>query len=147
MVALTRDHAAAIATWRYADRDAIYDPSADDVLSAEEGYWALVDDGGELIGFCCFGAEARVPGLADDPDTLDVGVGLRPDLVGGGHGAAVTAATLDFARRWPARCWRVVVHDWNQRAQRTVQRAGFATTGAVTTPDGRSFVVFERPAT
>ena len=146
VVPLAREHAEAIATWRYADRDAIYDPSSDDLLHADAGYWALVDGAGDFVGFCCYGAEARVPGLEDDPDTLDIGVGLRPDLVGRGYGAAVTAAALGFAGRWPARAWRVAVHAWNQRAQRTVQRAGFTATGSVTTADGRTFAVLERPA-
>jgi hypothetical protein len=35
-----------------------------------------------VAGYACFGVEARVPGLAERPGVLDVGVGMRPELTG-----------------------------------------------------------------
>ena len=42
------------------------------------------EDHSQLIGFCCFGPDARVTGFAYDEDSLDIGAGLRPDLTGRG---------------------------------------------------------------
>jgi len=38
--------------------------------------------GGSLVGICCAGVEATVPGLPVDDGVLDVGVGTDPVLVG-----------------------------------------------------------------
>jgi hypothetical protein len=34
----------------------------------------------EVVGFCCFGPEARVKGQREEEGTLDIGGGVRPDL-------------------------------------------------------------------
>lgn len=145
--ALRDEDRRAIATWRYAGRDAIYD--TDGEITADAGREALVDaTDGRLVGFVCHGAEARVPGLAPVDGVVDLGVGLRPELVGGGWGAAVTAAALDVARRAAPRAHtaRAVVLEWNERSQRTLRGAGFVEhPERVVTPDGRRFVVFHRP--
>ncbi len=133
-----------IATWRYDDRWAVYDP--DGRLDPDLGYWAVVEgDGptGQLLGFVCLGEDARVPGLPEVEGTLDVGVGMRPDLVGQGRGPAFASAALDFAAaRGPSRL-RAVVQDWNARSLRLVQRLGFAPSGTHRVGEV-GFVVVER---
>src|SRR5206468_9220263 len=62
-------------------------------------YQAVRDEDGELVGFCTFGEDARVAGYIYPDDALDIGVGMRPDLVGRGLGLAFTREVLDFARR------------------------------------------------
>lgn len=143
---LRPDDVAAIRSWHYAGRDAVYDPG-DDVASGA-GYHAVVDARtDELVGYCCFGPEARVPGLDAHPGTLDVGVGLRPDLVGSGWGAALTRRVLEHgARAHDPDRFRVVVLEWNERSLRTVQRAGFHEVGRLESADGRAFLVMERGA-
>ncbi len=133
-----------IAAWRYDGRWAVYD--SDGRLDPSMGYWAVVEDAGageRLVGFACLGADARVPGLAEADGTLDVGLGMRPDLVGRGRGPQFATTVLDFAASRGARRLRAVVQDWNQRSLRLVNRLGFVrvgehTVGAVT------FVVLER---
>ena len=63
-------------------------------LDPAEGFWAVLDEAGEVAGYACFGLEARVPGLAERPGVLDVGVGMRPDLTGQGRGRAFAEAVL-----------------------------------------------------
>lgn len=136
----------AILGWRYPGHDATYDPGADGA-PLDDSYVALADDAGTLVGYACFGAEARVPGLPTRDDVVDLGVGLRPDLVGGGWGPAVTAAVMDHARHAHrgAAGARAVVLDWNERSQRTLRRAGFRCEGEHATPAGTRFLVFVRP--
>lgn len=76
---LANADAEAIATWSYPGRESTYDVGA--IVTAEQGIWA-VEDSTELVGYCCFGLEARVPGVDAEEGTLDVGYGMRPDLVG-----------------------------------------------------------------
>ena len=132
-----------IATWRYDGPWSVYD--SDGRLDPDLGYWAVTGSADDrLVGFGCLGEDARVPGLPTDDEVLDVGVGMRPDLVGRGTGASFAAAFLDFAvTRTAARRFRVVVKDWNARSLRLVERLGFARTG--THPVGaETYVVLER---
>jgi hypothetical protein len=78
---LTVDEAERPLDWRYPGRYATYD--ARGPLGGDRGFFA-VEDEGDLVGFGCVGAEARVPGVEEEPGTIDVGYGMRPDLVGQG---------------------------------------------------------------
>jgi hypothetical protein len=58
-------------------------PQAGGRVSAESGNQAIADQAtGAMVGFICLGPEARVPGVEAQPGILDVGAGMRPDLVG-----------------------------------------------------------------
>ena len=147
---LTDDDLAEIEGWRYEGRWAAYD--SDGRLDPTLSYWAVEGADGRLAGFGCLGEDARVPGLADAQGVVDVGVGMRPDLVGRGTGAAFASTFLDFAAgRVVAERFRVVVKDWNARSLRLVERLGFARTGThrVAQEGGTEtyeiYVVLERP--
>ena len=92
-----------------------------------------------LAGFVCFGAEAQISGARDaglyGADALDIGLGLRPDLTGHGLGDAFVAACVGHARRTrhPA-ALRLAVAEFNQRASRVYERAGFRTLGSCASP-------------
>ena len=124
-----------VLTWRY---DAPYDIYNADPAHNEEGvaalldpanqYFVALDAGGQLVGYCCYGPDARVPG-GDyrDPDALDIGLGMRPDLTGRGNGAAFVGRALAFGReQLGARRFRLTVAEFNQRAMRVYERLGFA---------------------
>jgi [ribosomal protein S18]-alanine N-acetyltransferase len=141
--ALTRADAAAIAAWRYPGRYSTYD--FDDPSVLEGDHWA-VTEAGELLGYCCFGAPARVSGAEQEPGTLDVGYSLAPDRMGGGHGHRFVAAILAFARLHhdPERC-RLYILEWNERSRRTAARHGFVTESRLENEAG-TFLVMVRSA-
>jgi ribosomal-protein-alanine N-acetyltransferase len=132
-----------IATWRYEFPYEWYDTSADprrvDLLvnpQRREGLRAVVDDGGELVGFFNFvreGSEVRL------------GLGMRPDLTGRGLAQPFIEAGLEYARReWRPARFRLWVAVWNERALRAYRRAGFR---EVQRGEEQSrFVEMERPA-
>jgi hypothetical protein len=85
----------AIASWRLPGAWAVHDalePPRDD-----EGYWAVEDGNGRLVGYCCFGEAARVAGLGPDARLLDVVLGLRPDLIGRGLSAGFARTVVAHA--------------------------------------------------
>lgn len=140
---LARADAEAIAGWRYAGADAVYD--IDVLVTAEEGYWA-VDLEGELIGYCCFGLEARVPRVDEQEGTLDVGYGLRPDLMGRGLGRAFVRAILDFGiDRFEPERLRLLILDWNERSRKVAGSLGFTFEPSVRNDIG-TFLVMSRSA-
>jgi [ribosomal protein S18]-alanine N-acetyltransferase len=61
---------------------------------------------------------------------IEVGIGLRPDLVGRGLGRAFMRAQLEFARAtWSPRLFRLHVASWNARAIRLYESLGFREVG------------------
>jgi [ribosomal protein S18]-alanine N-acetyltransferase len=131
---LTEADARAIVGWRYDGPYAVYnvEPGAAEaavatLLDLANAYFAAVEPGGALVGYCCFGPDARVPGGDyDGIDALDVGLGLRPDLTGGGRGFAFFCAALAFGRaRFAPVRFRLTVAAFNLRAQLVYARAGF----------------------
>ncbi|WP_156051425.1 GNAT family N-acetyltransferase [Allokutzneria albata] len=129
VVELTTEHAEDILTWRYSGPWSCYDSRPEDGLfTPEDGYLAVVD-GQDLVGFLCVGEEARLPGLAEEPGVLDIGVGMRPELVGKGNGARFGAAVLGYIDRSAASAARCVVQSWNERSLRVARGMGFRDCG------------------
>jgi len=114
-------------------------------------YHQVLDETGDLIGYCCFGEDARVAGgdySRGEPEVLDVGIGLRPDLVGQGLGQGFVTAILEYARKtFQPVVFRVTVADFNLRSLKTFQKLGFRTTNQFDrNPDSMSFTELERSA-
>jgi ribosomal-protein-alanine N-acetyltransferase len=139
--------------WRYEPPYDFYNPNPDKAeetvqwfLDPRNAYYAIIGNAGELVGYCCFGADARVPGGDYSADALDVGLRMRPDLTGQGRGGEFFAAILDFARRtFTPRVFRVTVAAFNRRAMRVYEKAGFERAQEFQrSGDGEGFVVLMR---
>ena len=89
---LTTDEAERPLGWHYPEPYATYD--AEGPLGRDLGFFAVESEDGDLVGFGCVGAEARVPGVEEEPGTVDVGYGMRPDLIGHGLGREFVGAVL-----------------------------------------------------
>jgi len=138
---LTEIDAEAIATWRYPGRYQSYDVR--EVLTSEAGFWA-VEQEATLVGYCCFGNEARVPGAVEEAGILDVGYGMRPDLMGQGLGREFVGAILDFAvRRFSPSRLRLLILDWNDRSRKVAVALGFESEGVLQGTEG-DFLVMTR---
>jgi len=142
--------ARAILRWRYDPPYDLYNPGSEDVeqnlqvfLDPRNAYYAITDEHGDLVAYCCFGPDARVPGGDYGGAALDVGMGVRPDWTGQGRGLTYVNAVLDFARRtFAPTAFRVTVAEFNQRALRVWEKAGFQPVQTFQRKgDGRDFVV------
>lgn len=144
----------AILSWRYESPYDIYDlDSAGEeeikfFLDSQNGYYSLTDEQGELVAYCCFGLEGQVPGGDYGADALDIGLGMRPDLTGQGRGYLFVKAVLDFGRKsFNPTAFRVTIAEFNQRALRVWQRAGFRPVQMFQRkPDGTAFAILLREA-
>jgi [ribosomal protein S18]-alanine N-acetyltransferase len=146
---LTNADAREMIGWHYDPPYDAYDPppeSFGSLVDPSSLYFAVDSEADGLVGFCCFGDHARVPGnhcQADDRRALDVGVGLRPNMTGRGFGQALVAAVLDFARaRFRPAIFRVTIAETNRRSVRVFERAGFELTRRFALP-GHSLAFFE----
>jgi RimJ/RimL family protein N-acetyltransferase len=105
--------------------------------AADEGYWAIKDASGELVGYCCFGGAARVPGIQADDTMLDVVFGLRPNLVGRGLSNELARVVTTHAGKVAAgRRLRTILAQWNDAGRRAAEHAGFKVIGAHEVPGG-----------
>ncbi len=140
---LTIEDGLAVAAWSspgaWHIEDALEAPAAD------EGYWAVADDRGALVGFCCLGSAARVPGAPQDDWVVDVAIGIRPELAGRGWSGELGRAAVDYAARVAVdRRLRTTVPEWNDAARRAALHAGFART-ARRVYEQRPYEIFEQP--
>lgn len=129
---LTTEDAGQIAQWRYDGPWRIYDSRPEDGLMCDNAAYLAVAgvDGGPLVGFCCSGAEATVPGLKPEDGMLDVGVGMSPAMVGQGNGVRFASAVLNHYRSTTGiHRLRAVVQSWNERSLRLTRSLGFVEVG------------------
>lgn len=139
--ALTIEDGLDIAMWRspgpWTVQDSLMAPRPD------EGYWAVRDGAGRLVGYCCFGEQARPVGLPGTPGTLDVALGIDPSLAGQGISRTFAAAVIDHGRSVAQeRMLRTAVPAWNRVGRHTTEAAGFRLVGTHEVTGGRSAVTY-----
>lgn len=141
---MTEFFAREIATWTYLDEWSVYDSSPkNDLFTTEAGYLAVVGSEEILVGFACSGVEARVPGLSEAADTLDVGLGMNPIFVGQKRGLEFGAAIVTyFQENTSAGYLRVAVQSWNERSLNLARNLGFKEIGIHECDQNDSFVAY-----
>lgn len=128
---LTEEHCRDICAWTYPPPYDVYrfkpweqmlslqEEFADPDIRANQ-YRAVLDAHGRLSGFAQFFPIVGVTRL---------GLGMRPDLCGGGNGVRFVEAIVEEARRrTPHNQIDLEVTVWNKRAIRAYIQAGFAIT-------------------
>ena len=153
IISITPKYAQQILTWAYDPPYDLYNLTSGDLsglLKPDYRYHVVLDEEGELVGYCCFGDDARVPGGDYDqgePVILDLGVGLRPDLTGQSYGKGFVGAILEYGSRvYNPKVFRVTVAAFNQRSLRTFRTLGFNDKGLFTrTLVELEFIQLEKP--
>lgn len=124
-VEMDDDDAHEISRWHYQPPYDFYDATGDpddleellDPARREGVYFSAFEAGEDLVGFFQ---------LERDSETVDVGLGLRPDLTGKGLGLEYLLAGLEFARkRFSPGRFTLAVATFNGRAIEVYERAGF----------------------
>jgi [ribosomal protein S18]-alanine N-acetyltransferase len=143
--------AAAVASWRYPPPYDVYDAAGEAVGDAGPaypppdergfGYYVVRDRAGAVAAFVCFGPEGRVPGQTGDDTTLDIGMGVRPDLLSSGLGSTLVPLVLEEAvRRFAPLRVRTAVAAFNERSLRLCARAGLLERRRFSGPRDQPFV-------
>jgi [ribosomal protein S18]-alanine N-acetyltransferase len=140
-------------SWRYAVPYDMYNIEVENLdteihyfTHPDNHYFAIFDTRHKLIGHCCFFREAQVPGGDYSRDALDIGIGMRPDWTGGGHGTVVAQAVMDYAiETYHPQALRATIAAWNERAQKVCLNNGFEMVDRFTHPTTyREFVILLR---
>lgn len=136
---LTREHAVEIGGWHYDGSYKMYsmDGSEEELAELMSGeYFAGLNAEEDLIGFVCKGLAARVPGgysagIYNDPDILDIGLGLKPDLTNKGVGFDFLSSGLSYLYgQYQPSAFQLVVAAFNERAMKVYERIGFVKCGS-----------------
>ncbi len=142
-----------ILTWLYEAPYDVYNLSSDNeetklayLLYSGRAFYRMLDETGMLVAFCSFGQDGQVAGGDYQADAVDIGMGMRPDLTGGGRGGVYINTIVDFARRtFTSRAYRVTIAAFTTRAQRAWRSCGFQPVHTFQrTHDDRQFVIFLR---
>jgi [ribosomal protein S18]-alanine N-acetyltransferase len=97
----------------------------DGLLNPDFHFFSIWDQRDQLIGYCCFGEDARVLGGDYSDDALDIGGGLRPDLTGQGMGAPFIGSVFDFSiARFSPHTFRTTIAAFNLRARKVCEKIG-----------------------
>ena len=130
---LDEKSARTILHWTYEAPYDIYNLDSPDVvatlrylLDPQYAFYGIYGQQGDLEAFCSFGSDGQVAGGEYSTPALDIGLGLRPDLTGQGHGSRYVNAVIEFASSTykPDRL-RVTIAAFNHRALQVWKKAGF----------------------
>jgi RimJ/RimL family protein N-acetyltransferase len=145
-------NARALIDWRYEPPYDFYNIPASAIenlsffVDPHNAYYSISREDGTFEAFCCFGADAQVPGGDYTTDALDVGWGMHPNLIGQGHGSAYVASILTFGQQTfaPARL-RTTVAEFNIRSRRVCEKVGFHQVQVFSaSADGMRFIILTR---
>jgi RimJ/RimL family protein N-acetyltransferase len=152
---ITPEEAREVLSWRYPELPTLYNPAPDELehdievlLTPAYNYYAVRSATGLLVGFCCYGSDAQVPGGDYSlRGAVDVGLGMNPELIGHGLSHPFLAAILDWGRHcFMPDYFRATVAGVNARSQAMFARAGFLVTQRFRPPneDLHEFLVMLR---
>ena len=122
---MKREDAHRISSWHYEAPYDFYDSDRDPEDLAEllnpqswqESYYSVFNEENELVGLFVF---------KRDSQTVEVGLGLRPDLTGKGLGRTFLNAGLAFGQEhFPVKVWSLSVATFNKRAIHLYEQVGF----------------------
>jgi GNAT superfamily N-acetyltransferase len=122
-----------ILDWQYEPPYDIYNLASPDpegvlqyLLDPQNAFYSIYGQMGNLEAFCSFGPDGQVNGGDYSTPALDIGLGVRPDLTGQRRGSQYISAVIDFAiHTYSPERLRVTIADFNSRAMRVWEKAGF----------------------
>jgi len=127
---MTTEYAQQISRWKYVGIYSLYNHDEGNIAGyMDDAHFACVDVNNELIGYFCYGNDAQIPTIEEnvyDDNFLDIGLGLRPDLCGKGHGLTFLLKGMDYAKMlYNTTNLRLTVATFNERAMKLYTKAGF----------------------
>jgi len=127
---MKREYGVEIAKWEYEDAYAFYNHDADFKDECMDGnHFAFFNEKDELIGYMCFGVEARIPTTERavySDDYLDIGLHIKPDYTGKKLGSTFIKTAYDFAlATYNTNKLRATIASFNHRAIKLCINNGF----------------------
>lgn len=130
---LSQKNAEVIAqNWHYDGQYSFYDMKNDqedynEIITPElrsDHYFQVLNENGQLTAFFCLDP------IEKEPSQVEVGLGMAPELTGHGRGITLMKIIQDFVEQ-KQQYKKIIlsVAEFNQRAQKVYQKAGYRVTG------------------
>lgn len=153
ITAMTDALADQIMQWDYEPPYDFYNSGPDDEFRKELlecSYYAILDEEGQLLGFCCTGSSAQIPIAiplgAYDEDLLDFGLGMKPESTGQGWGKEFLSFVLaSIAEIHNRTSFRLTVAIFNERAIRLYAQMGFTKVTSFNSGDTAFITMVKKP--
>jgi len=145
-----KKYARVFVNWEYEPPYDVYNCPPDEIGDAVQynidpaNYvYAMLDQNGELIGYCSYGKDAQVPGGDYSKEALDIGLMIKPELTGHGMGVAFVGEVIrNGIEKYAPEKMRVTIAAFNKRAMRVWEKNGFQQTQSfIREGDGMEFIV------
>jgi len=126
---MTKDFAQTILEWKYDGPYSIYNHDERFANECLDGNHFAFTNAGGLLGYFCFGPEARIPTIEEnsyDDNFLDIGLHMHPDLVGRKLGSKFLRLCINYA--WDnerVNRFRATIASFNARAINLCVNSGF----------------------
>lgn len=136
--------------WKYEPPYDVYNCPPEEVektirynVDPENNVYAMFSWDGDLVGYCSYGKDARVPGGAYSEDALDIGLMVKPELTGQGLGVEFAKEVVhNGISLYGLEMLRVTIAAFNKRAIRAWQKNGFQHVQSFKrSGDGMEFVI------
>lgn len=130
VVKMTPEYAKIIASWTYDGDYSIYNHDEEFVNECmDRKHFTFINSNNELLGYFCFGTEARIPTTEKNVynnDFTDIGLHIRPDLTGKKLGNHFLDVCLNYIQNnFNTNRFRATIASFNKRALRLCVKAGF----------------------
>ena len=130
---MNEDYAVEILNWRYESPYDFYNNEVNPDSLKEllgDSYSIVLDQNNRLIGFFCTGDSAQVPAGrqfgAYSEAMVDLGIGMKPELTGQGHGSTFFSFVLRYVQdNYEGVPIRLTVAKFNERAIHLYKKFGF----------------------
>lgn len=119
---MSQEQAERVSKWHYEGEYSFYDFENDEedleeLLSPHGDNYYMVEKGNEEVGFFCFETKN---------DSVEIGLGMKPELTGRGMGLNFFKAGLNFAiSKYNPQEITLSVATFNKRAIKVYEKAGF----------------------
>jgi len=137
IVEMTREYAHIISTWTYDGEYSLYNHDEEFVNECmDDNHFAFTGADGKLLGYLCFGKEARIPTVEEnvyDDNFLDIGLHIKPDLTGKKLGSTFLFKCMGYAlEKFNTNRIRATIATFNKRAINLCIKSGFYSEQEVT---------------
>jgi len=147
------DSAREFLQWQYEAPYDIYNCPPDESEEAiqynsdpKNNVYGMFNQEGELVGYCSYGPDARVPGGDYSETALDIGLMIKPELTGRGRGEGFVKEVIrNGVDKYSPVKLRVTIAAFNRRARRVWEQNGFQPSQQFKrSNDGMGFVIMTK---
>lgn len=127
---MTESEKRLVCSWRYPGEYALYDLPSYDEMKAKKLGFMNPERAENFYSFYDRDTYVGFVNILEEPEEVFIGIGVSPEHCGRGYGQQMLLGAYEISKRlYPAKPLYLEVRDWNTRAVRCYEKAGFEIDG------------------